>query len=124
VTPDEINAFIDNKKSAGKGNRYIYLNVGAGDVQQLVAAHYKYKNAPYMQFGNDFYLLGDEDPFGLSKLNPPVPQFEVTSGRKGVRVASRTGRYEIIPELKALKVTPSPYSLVDPKKKFPFKKQK
>jgi hypothetical protein len=48
----------------------------------------------------------------------------VTSGRKGVRVASRTGRYEIIPELKALKVTPSPYSLVDPKKKFPFKKQK
>lgn len=105
-----------------KTNQYIFTKQNY-DLGKLATIHYTIgKNEPvhYIQSGDGFYLLGDENPLGLKG----VPKFGGT-GNLSVRISLRnsTQVYEIQPELKIRKNTmePSPYSCTpNTVKKNPF----
>lgn len=119
VTPGEMRAFMGERKRAG-GNRYVFLDPSCSRIPQLVEGHYRKKGAQYLQYGDDFFVIGDQDPLGLNDAaDPPVPRFDAACGRIGLRVSSRTRRYEIIPEVKAAGVPSSPYGIVGRGRSFP-----
>lgn len=88
---------------------------------KVVVDHYskggKSEAAYYLQAGDDFYMLGKENP-----LNVPndVPQFKGT-GDFRMRVSIRSSMYEIQPEVKVKSMGSSEYSIApNTKKKNPF----
>lgn len=99
-------------------NQYISeekkVNLGS-----LVTEHYtkgKAEPAYYMQAGDDFYLIGKENPLELHN----VPALRGT-GDFRVRVSTRATYYEIQAEIKIKEMPYSPYSVApDTKKKNPF----
>ena len=90
-------------------NRYI-ANSENLDLGKIVTEHYtkgKAEPAYYMQAGDDFYRISNEDPF---KLGATIP---LLSGRGDfkVRVATRSEFYEVQAEIKIDKMPNSKYSL-------------
>lgn len=105
-------------------NRYILINEDY-DISTLVTKHYlqgKAEPAHYLQAKDDFYRIGNGDPFGLGSHIP------ILKGRGAfkVRVSTRSEFYEVQAEIKIAKMIPnsSPYS-VHPttQKKNPFLKR-
>lgn len=87
----------------------------------------KRKPVSYIQAGDDFYLLGKLDTFGLKELNvavgnPPIPLMKGVGTFK-IRVGVRTEFCEIVPEIKIRDINPprSPYSIIQSASKLnPF----
>jgi hypothetical protein len=108
-----------------RGSRYISENKDI-DIGRLATLHYtvgKSVPANYLQAGDDFYLIGNSDPFDLSALNGnKIPRL----GGKGdfrVRVSTRSAFYEIQIEMKIKKFNPSssPFSVLNTSSKInPF----
>jgi cytidyltransferase-like protein len=132
VTLEEMKEFFETcspvRTSKGKSTQYIFINNNATGMEKLVIGHYKKKKANYMQYGDNFYIIG-KDILGLNKdiekLDwEPIPSLEISNGRVGVRVGIRTARYELIPELKIKDKNESPYSIFAKQdgKLFPFVK--
>ena len=111
-----------------KTRQQYILDVPNVDLGKLVAGHYlKAKEEPayYLQAGDDFYMIGTQNPFGLPKDIPNIGQPRKSIGnfkmRIGVR-SSASGFYEIQPEIKITNMPISPYSVMPgTKKKNPFK---
>ena len=90
-------------------NRYIANNENM-DLGKIVTEHYtkgKAEPAYYMQAGDDFYRISNEDPF---KLGSKIP---LLSGRGDfkVRVSTRSEFYEVQAEIKIAKMPDSKYSV-------------
>lgn len=108
---------------AKQKDQYIFIkeNVNLG---KLVTEHYNSgKSEPvyYMQAGDDFYRLGDEDPLGIGKDIPLLEGF----GSFKMRVSLRTEYYEIQPEVKITNMKKSDYSSFSESSKInPFTKRK
>ena len=102
-------------------NRYI-ANQEGFNIGQLVTDHYlKGKAAPahYLQAGDDFYMIGTQNPLGLDSK---IPKLAGTGDFK-VRVSTRSQFYEVQAEIKIKQFSPhnSPYSvLLNSSKKNPF----
>jgi hypothetical protein len=100
-------------------NRYIVsdddMNLG-----KLVTDHYlkgKAEPAHYMQAGDDFYMVGSKNPFGVPN---GVPKLSGTGPFK-LRVATRSAFYEVQAEVKIMQMPKSKYSLKPgSQKKNPF----
>ena len=118
--PDTINHQEMKDFLATQRNQYI-ISVPVNNLDQAVRDHYskggKTEPAYYLQAGDDFYRLSNEDPLGVAS---DVPMFK-GSGDFKMRVSIRTNMYEIQPELKVSKMDESPYSLkAGTSKKNPF----
>jgi hypothetical protein len=104
-------------------NRYILKNENY-DIGGLVTKHYlegKAEPAHYLQAKDDFYRIGNDDPFRLGSHIPALKG----KGDFKVRVSTRSEFYEVQAEIKITKMIPenSPYSVhPDTKKKNPFLK--
>jgi hypothetical protein len=108
-----------------RGSRYISENKDI-NIGRLATLHYtvgKSVPADYLQVGDDFYLIGNSDPFDLSTLNGnKIPRL----GGKGdfrVRVSTRSTFYEIQIEMKIKKFNPvsSAFSVLNTSSKInPF----
>jgi hypothetical protein len=86
-------------------NRYI-ANDQDKNIGDLVTQHYlKGKAAPahYLQAGDDFYMIGNANPF---KLDARIPKLAGTGDFK-VRVSTRTEFYEVQAEIKIKHFSPS-----------------
>ena len=111
-----------------KTRQQYILDIPNVDLGKLVAGHYlkaKAEPAYYLQAGDDFYIIGTQNPFGLPKDIPNIGQPRKSIGnfkmRIGVR-SSASGFYEIQPEIKITDMPASPYSLKPgTRKKNPFK---
>lgn len=107
------------KKFFQTRNRYI-LKTSRMDMGKLVTAHYlEGKEAPayYMQAGDDFYMIGKENPLGVPR---DVPLLSGT-GEFKMRVSTRSRFYEVQPEVKIMDMPTSRYSLKPgTRKKNPF----
>ena len=95
-----------------RGRAYIVDNVRRLDMGSVVTEHYtkgKREPAYYMQAADDFYLIGRENPLGLSDDIPVLSG----DGDFKVRMAFPTGRerYEAIAELKIARMPSSRYSI-------------
>ena len=113
------------KEYMSKRTQYI-LDVPNVDLGALVTDHYltgKAEPAYYMQAGDDFYLIGKENPLGLPRDIPELGKKGQCMGTFKMRIGVRGSKpfYEIQPEIKILNMPNSPYS-VKPgtKKKNPF----
>jgi hypothetical protein len=100
-------------------NRYI-ANKENMDIGSIVISHYtkgKTKPAYYMQAGDDFYKISNQNPFDLSMNIPLISGF----GDFKVRISTRTEFYEVQAEIKIKKMNNSAFS-VKPgtRKKNPF----
>lgn len=98
------------------GNRYI-MSKSDEDIGALVTAHYtsgKKEPAHYMQAGNDFYLIGNEDPLKLRSVAKSIPILAGTGDFK-IRVATRSSFYEVQAEVKIKHLEPSEskYSVIE-----------
>lgn len=97
-------------------NQYI-LDVPNVDLGKLVVSHYleaKEEPAYYMQAGDDFYMLGNSNPFSLPKDIPNLGQARKSMGNFKMRIGVRSpssGFYEIQPEIKITDMPTSPYSV-------------
>lgn len=115
VNRDEMEGFI---RSSSR-DQYIFKKDNV-DVTDLVQGHYlegKSSPADYMQMGDDFYVMGHNNPLGVPD---DVPQF-TGFGRVAIRLGMRTKRYEVQPDVKTKKPPKSPYSIMQQSgKKFPF----
>jgi hypothetical protein len=104
------------------------------NIGDLVTQHYlfgKSEPAHYMQSGNDFYLIGSEDPFNLQSRMPAdqkgtkvkIPQLAGIGDFK-IRVSMRASGqwYEVQAEIKIKNFMPSfsPSSVLDDVKINPF----
>lgn len=103
-------------KNFVKSGRGGYITKEPAPVAKIVTSHYtigKAAPANYMQAGDDFYLIGGKDPFGLKKVAPGIPQLR-GSGELKVRVAIRSSEpwYEVQAELKLENLPESPYSVL------------
>lgn len=97
-----------------RGSRY-FVNEENVDIADLVTQHYlvgKSSPANYIQAGDDFYLIGEEDPLQLQFAldycgydNIKIPVFKGTGNFK-VRISTRSEFYEVQPELKISKMVP------------------
>lgn len=102
-------------------NRYI-ANKENFDLGKVVTEHYtvgKTEPAYYMQAGDDFYKISNEDPF---KLGAKIP---LLSGRGDfkVRIGTRSEFYEVQAEIKIAEMPDSRYSVKPGTKKLnPFLK--
>jgi hypothetical protein len=100
-------------------NRYI-LKIPNVDLGKLVTDHYlegKAEPAYYMQAGDDFYLIGRDNPLGLPRDIPLVKG----KGEFKMRVSTRSRFYEVQPEVKITDMPNSPYSVMPgTRKKNPF----
>jgi hypothetical protein len=100
-----------------RGSRYISIKESV-DVGKLATLHYtvgKSVSANYLQAGDDFYLIGNSDPFDLNSLNlGKIPKLGGIGDFK-VRVSTRSKFYEIQIELKIKKFNPSssPFSVLN-----------
>lgn len=118
--PDTINHEEMKKFLATQKTQYI-ISVPVKDLDQAVRDHYskggKSEKVYYLQAGDDFYKLSNEDPLGVAS---DVPLF-TGSGDLKMRVSVRSSMYEIQPELKVTKMGRSPYSIAPgTTKKNPF----
>lgn len=112
VQLDKMYKFCDDR-----GSRYI-LEEKNYDIGELARDHYSLgengkAKASYIQTGNDFYRLSNDNP--LAFVPNDVPLFE-GSGDLRVRVATRpSGFYEILAEVKIKRIkTKSKYSFRPP----------
>lgn len=102
-------------------NRYI-ANEPNMNIGELVTNHYlRGKAAPahYVQAGNDFYMIGTKNPFGLDRNIPKL----AGKGDFKVRVSTRSQFYEVQAEIKIKEFMPktSKYSVLGgPGKINPF----
>jgi len=111
-----------------KTRQQYILDIPNVDLGKLVAGHYlkaKAEPAYYLQAGDDFFMIGTQNPFDLPKDIPNIGQPRKSIGnfkmRIGVR-SSASGFYEIQPEIKITDMPTSPYSLKPgTRKKNPFK---
>jgi len=103
-----------------RGSRY-FVNEKNVDVGDLVTQHYlvgKASPAHYIQAGDDFYMIGTQDPLGLNvalrfcEVNSTIP-IMAGMGNFKIRVSTRSRFYEIQPELKIASLVPptSPFSV-------------
>lgn len=105
------------------GNQYIAEEQNY-DLGKVVTEHYligKAKPAHYMQAGDDFYRIGNANPFGLNKDIPVLKG----KGNFRIRVGLRKGGswYEIQIEVKITDMPDSKYSVaMNTGKKNPFAK--
>ncbi len=79
------------------------------DLGELVTQHYltgKEEPAHYMQAGDDFYMIGADNPCGLSSDIPVV----TGRGVFKMRISTRSAFYEVVPEIKIRSLPSSPYS--------------
>lgn len=114
------------KASRDLGSQYI-MKSEIMSFTELVTGHYvEGKAAPtdYIQMGDDFYLIGTNDPLGLRSANkkvknPNIPML-TGQGQYKVRVSFRTNEMEIFPELKISEPPTSDYSVFGGKKINPF----
>lgn len=87
------------------------LDIQDHDLSDLVTLHYtqgKTEPAYYMQAGDDFFMISNTNPLGLSS---DIPQLSGT-GKFRVRVSNRSKFYEIQAEVKMTSMSSSPYSLL------------
>ena len=102
-------------------NRYI-ANKANVNLGKVVTDHYtkgKTKPALYMQAGDDFYRISNEDPF---KLGDKIPLL-VGRGDFKVRIGTRSEYYEVQAEIKIASMPDSNYSVKPGTKKLnPFLK--
>lgn len=102
-------------------NRYVASQQNF-DIGSLVTEHYlKGKAAPahYLQAGDDFYMIGTKNPFGLDRK---IPKLAGTGDFK-VRVSTRSQFYEVQAEIKIKEFKPksSQFSVLPgSRKKNPF----
>jgi len=102
-------------------NRYIASKENY-PIGSLVTKHYltgKAEPATYLQAGDDFYMIGDINPFNLDKNIPKLSG----SGDFKVRISTRSEFYEVQAEIKIKHFSPSNslYSVAPhTKKKNPF----
>jgi hypothetical protein len=119
VSPEEMREFL-----MSRNNQYIVIGNEDVDVGHFATEHYllsKASPAHYLQAGNDFYMIGAENPLELS---PKIPQLEGTGTFK-IRVGmrgqdSKTPWFEIQPELKMKNLKPSQFSVFGNEKINPF----
>jgi hypothetical protein len=81
------------------------------DISELVTSHYvhgKAEPAYYMQAGDDFFMISNTNPLGLSS---DIPQLKGT-GKLRVRVSNRSKFYEIQAELKMTSAITSNFSVL------------
>lgn len=111
-----------------KTRQQYILDIPNVDLGKLVAGHYlkaKAEPAYYLQAGDDFYMIGTQNPFGLPKDIPNIGQPRKSIGNFKMRIgirSSASGYYEIQPEIKITDMPTSPYSLKPgTRKKNPFK---
>lgn len=98
------------KEYCKKNGGYI-LDYQNYDLSQLVTKHYtqgKLEPAYYMQAGDDFFMISNTNPLGLSS---EIPQLAGT-GKYRVRVSNRSKFYEIQAELKITSMLDSPFSVL------------
>lgn len=121
VHMDDLMAYFDQSIVL---NKYIMV-VDNYDVGASVTAHFtNHKASPayYMQTGDDFLKMTDTDPFNLDPDKDKIPLLSGKDKFK-VRVAKAGQFYEIVTELKILKMPSSKYSLKPGTKKLnPFLK--
>jgi hypothetical protein len=106
VPLDTMIEYVSNRPMS----RYI-LKQDNVDLSSLVSQHYiqgKAEPAYYLQAGDDFYKLSNNNPL---KLPNNVPQFKGT-GSLNVRVSTRSKFYEIQLEAKVNNMASSPYSIM------------
>lgn len=122
VSPEEMREFLTSRS-----NQYIVIGNEDVDVGHFATEHYllsKASPAHYLQAGNDFYMIGAENPLELS---PKIPQLEGTGTFK-IRVGmrgqdSKTPWFEIQPELKMKNLKPSQFSVFGDGKINPFEEK-
>ena len=121
--PDTVNLEDMKKFMATQKDQYI-ISIPVKDLDQVVRDHYTYgkaERAYYLQAGDDFYKLSNEDPLGVAS---DVPLFR-GEGDFRMRVGIRSKQYEIQPEVKVKRMPDSPYSIrPGTKKKNPFTHQR
>jgi hypothetical protein len=86
-------------------NRYI-ANVVNYDIGALITADYAERNVHYMQAGDDFYIIGETNPFSLPD---DIPIIEGTGDFK-IRISTRADFSEVQAELKLASLPRSQYS--------------
>lgn len=94
-------------------NQYI-LSVPDVDLGELVTRHYleaKAKPAHYMQAGDDFYMIGKENPLNLPTDIPVLGVTKRAYGTFKMRIGVRSQFYEIQPEIKIQDMGESKYSV-------------
>lgn len=122
VSPGEMREFL-----MSRNNQYIVVGDEDVDVGHFATEHYllsKASPAHYLQAGNDFYMIGAENPLELS---PKIPQLEGTGTFK-IRVGMRgqdseAPWFEIQPELKMKNLKPSQFSVFGDGKINPFEEK-
>lgn len=90
-----------------QNDAYIYTENDV-NIGNLITQHYnhgKYEPAHYIQMGDQFFQMGDENPFDLN-----VPKLDATGVFK-VRISLRSNFYEVIPEIKIRDEIYSPFSV-------------
>jgi hypothetical protein len=100
------------------------LSVPDVDLGALVTRHYleaKAQPAHYLQAGDDFFMIGTENPLNVPSDVPVLGAGGKCRGTFKMRIGVRTRFYEVQPEIKILDMGTSPYS-VKPgtNKKNPF----
>lgn len=117
VSPKDMQAFLKTRQSQ------YFIDVDNVDLGKLVTKHYnegKAEPVAYMQAGNDFFMIGTLDSLNLKSKHHDIP-FVKGKGMFRMRIGFRTKFYEVQPEIKIKTMGDSDYSLIDPKKKNPFK---
>lgn len=115
VAKDVLQEFLSKRP-----NKQYIVSEDKVDLGKLVTDHYiQGKSAPayYMQAGDDFYLISDQNPLDL---NDDIPLLSGI-GPFRMRVSIRSQFYEIQPEIKIAKMPDSKYSIKPGSKKInPF----
>lgn len=117
VSRSQMAAFLKKK-----GGQYI-VDVDNVNLGRLVTKHYnegKAEPVAYMQADDDFFMVGTLDSFGIKSKHSDIPAIK-GKGMFRMRIGMRTDYYEVQPEIKIKSMGDSPYSLINPKKKNPFK---
>lgn len=94
-------------------NQYI-LSVPDVNLGELVTRHYleaKAKPAHYMQAGDDFYMIGKENPLNLPNDIPVLGVTKRAYGTFKMRIGVRSQYYEVQPEIKIQDMGESKYSV-------------
>lgn len=96
-------------------NRYI-LDIPNMDLGKIVTEHYlkgKEESALYLQAGDDFYKIGNGDPYKVGRQIPLLKG----SGNFKMRVSTRSKFYEVQAEIKITSMPDSKFSLKPKTKK-------
>jgi hypothetical protein len=98
------------KKFCSSYSKYV-LQDDERDISDIVTTHYtqgKAEPAYYLQAGDDFYLISNTNPFGLSSEIPCIQG----TGRCRVRVSNRSKFYEVQAEIKMKNLATSSFSVL------------